>query len=142
MLKFCCYGFEKAVQNSGKGGISIYSSPPIEIVPIFYLRCRSVDLGDKDELSSRLNMVIFEGKIIDFCYATELPIRYCPWCGKSLQRFYRRTWHLFQDTSIGEGQLIEEKREETGEKVKKGMLPNGTYLKKILLQITKLRRKS
>ena len=81
-MKFCCGGFENLYQNSDKRGFSIqfHKDPLKKMRLMFSLFLRSIDLYDEDKLKT-------DSIDVKLLISTRTPIRYCPFCGKNLNRW-------------------------------------------------------
>jgi len=82
--RFCCPTFEDSYNNHKRRGFSIDVFPP---EPLFWLWFRAVDAG-REEAFSGLELST------DVSLVTRTRLLFCPWCGKRLDKFYRRTWTL------------------------------------------------
>lgn len=89
MMKHCCERFRLATENLGKKGLSIYAQADPEQAPFFLLAFRSVD---KENQLAFVKSFQNAGYVEKVHVAMELAIKYCPWCGKELPRFYDRNW--------------------------------------------------
>lgn len=89
MTKYCCARFGEAIENAGKNGLSVIAQADINNKPFFIMIFRSLDNDDQKEYAEIVGKTGYKKKV---CLATELSIQYCPWCGKNLQRFYRKDW--------------------------------------------------
>ncbi len=86
-MKYCCGGFEYAhKQNSNKRGVSIFTRVDDFDQPTFILLFRSINIDDEKEFSESTQFHK------TYYIATERVIQYCPWCGKKLSSFYKKTW--------------------------------------------------
>jgi hypothetical protein len=65
--------------------------------PTFVLLFLSVDLRDEKVLKK----IEESGHPIPYPIVTERIITYCPWCGRNLSRFYKKTWkNLMKNTTM------------------------------------------
>lgn len=99
-MKYCCEGFQLAVKNVSKRGVSIGPKEHVDGKPYFILVMRSIDEDKITKVSSALGKIILE-EPVDIYYATETVVKYCPWCGAKLSRYYKRTWRELEDCSLG-----------------------------------------
>lgn len=82
-LPWCCSGFRAHYEEGGSRGTSIVVVADETGEPRFLLQHRTVDLADQasmPKISVPINLVSQTG------------LRFCPWCGQRLARFYRRSW--------------------------------------------------
>src|SRR5437867_1587456 len=85
--KWCCEGLKHAFAQRRGRGIYVFAEPPkseIGIPVTFWLGMRSVEKKDLEKLS-----VAWDERQGALSLQTWRPIRYCPWCGTKLVRFYR-----------------------------------------------------
>ncbi|UDQ98311.1 hypothetical protein AAEX28_15200 [Lentisphaerota bacterium WC36G] len=80
-MKFCCEGFENLYQNSDKRGFSVqfHRDSDKKMKLIFWLCLRSVDFSDEGKFKGQEDLEI--------TISTRRSIRYCPFCGKNLNRW-------------------------------------------------------
>jgi len=77
-IKWCCVGFKSAVDSAGNRGFAIFVDDSLEPV-LFVLQHRALDPGAAmPDYAGHMSVI------------TEVGIQYCPWCGKSLMRRYRK----------------------------------------------------
>lgn len=76
-MKWCCEGFRSVFQNAGQRGVGVfYSTAPDDK---FILQFRSIDPDDSlDPAEGPITLV------------DDVPIIFCPWCGKKLRKKYSR----------------------------------------------------
>lgn len=81
--------------------IYAFAEPPIERLNIsvsFWIAMRSIEQKYLDKLDE----MEFEQEC-PVTIATRVPIKYCPWCGKHLVKFYgRNCQHLLDEVIIAE----------------------------------------
>ena len=77
--RFCCAGFEEFHRSAGNRGFGIFTAKFDDGEFRFVLQHRALDHGASAPpfTESPLSLV------------SELPLRYCPWCGLDLQEFYK-----------------------------------------------------
>jgi hypothetical protein len=82
-MKWCCLGFEGNYEMFGQRGLSVLAQKEDLGIqkPAFFMQVRAVSAEDQ----SRLQGLPSD---IPFSLVTQIGIRFCPWCGKNLQRFY------------------------------------------------------
>lgn len=83
-IKFCCALFRAAMTTPGRRGTSIIPHRHPRFGDAFYLEFRAIDEP-------------FEGTFkgppdIPIVVTTEQAIKYCPWCGTKLEKFYRKSF--------------------------------------------------
>ncbi len=93
-MKYCCNGFEEVHKNYDKRGVSIFAKDHFG-QPTFIMLFRSININDEKELSEAINE--FQKT---YYIATERVIVYCPWCGRKLSRFYKKTWNNILGKSL------------------------------------------
>lgn len=80
-MKYCCAGFEHALNNSGNDGFSIKAIREFDSL-FFWLYFHSLKAGDErniDVSKVRIKLILSE----------RVSIKFCPWCGKKLHRYYK-----------------------------------------------------
>lgn len=77
--------------------IYIYAEPPSELShePCFWLATRAIT---KRDLETGVVLPDTGGTAVTI--ATRKPIIYCPWCGRKLSRFYKRSYAMLVDESV------------------------------------------
>jgi hypothetical protein len=82
-MKYCCPGFECAVDNAGKRGPAVFVED-IGSKPLFLMQWRFADkeVADSIVINSPHAVSLIE----------DVGLRYCPWCGVSLKDFYSKSW--------------------------------------------------
>lgn len=89
--RWCCAPFKFNFENAGCRGATIRVSASPEGKPQFYLQHRAVDIEHQESLP----------KIpIPISLVSQTGVTYCPWCGRRLARFYRRTWEQLLEPDI------------------------------------------
>jgi len=78
-VKWCCISFKSQTEHAGKRGFGIFVDNTAE-PPFFVIQHRSLDPGTPNprDIDALLILVSSTG------------IKYCPWCGKELLKWYRR----------------------------------------------------
>lgn len=84
VVKFCCGPFEEYYLRAGERGFSIVISSHNE-TPLFRLYMRAVAHGEEQLFAGHAGFP-------DTTLTAYLPLQYCPFCGKRLKKFYRKTW--------------------------------------------------
>lgn len=79
MTKWCCAGFEAASAAAGDRGIAVVVDEGSGGAPEFYLQARAFASGSEPDLNVEVPMSL----------VIETGLRFCPWCGARLQRWYR-----------------------------------------------------
>lgn len=85
--KWCCHIFEEHI-NTTKSGFKILVVKNDKVF-LFALHYFAVDEKHKNSLAARIGS--FETHVV---LSTTNFIKYCPWCGKNLIKFYR--FHNFE----------------------------------------------
>jgi hypothetical protein len=95
-MRWCCEAIQWQFENRKKRGIAVVAAPPSELHPRphFQLSLRSID----DEAVGKVQSPL-AGEYVEQTLQTWAPIRYCPWCGVELGRFYSKTWSALYDES-------------------------------------------
>jgi hypothetical protein len=95
-MRWCCNAIQQQFENRKKRGIAVVAVPPNELhpEPRFQLSLRSID----DEAVGKVQSPL-AGEYIAQTLQTWAPVKYCPWCGVELGRFYRKTWEALHDKS-------------------------------------------
>lgn len=95
---WCCHRFEAAFENRHGQGVFVYVRPSDpDHSGTFVLAVRVVAKHDLPAFSSA---VARSGYLAPVHLETHVAVRACPWCGKRLQRFYRRGSTRLIDSSI------------------------------------------
>jgi len=82
-VRWCCPGFEAHFHEAGHRGLAIVVAPnETGDGPRFLFQHRAVDQGAGFQ---------YDGKVA-ITLISEGQIGFCPWCGKSLTKWYRRKW--------------------------------------------------
>ena len=95
-MRWCCDALQHQFENRKKRGIAVVAVPPDEQhpQPRFQLSLRSID----DEAVGKVESPL-AGEYIAQTLQTWAPIKYCPWCGVELARFYKKSWQALFDES-------------------------------------------
>jgi hypothetical protein len=103
-MKYCCDDFETAYKNYPKRGVSVLTRKFQYVEePTFVLLFVTIDLDDEKELIKTDE----SGHPIPYSIVTQMVIIYCPWCGKNLSSFYKKTWKsIMKRTIMGKDELI------------------------------------
>ena len=85
MLTFCCDGLKSLANNRNKNGFSleVYSD---EDQPSFWIIMRAVP---KEQMKS---VIIDAAPPKEVLFWTRSRIFFCPWCGRKLDKFYKKNW--------------------------------------------------
>lgn len=92
-MNLCCSGFQFLLENAGLRGSGLFVKDHMGI-PAFYLQFRALDYGAlvpqlSEEQKRRLREAQFDPELLVQC---EVPLKYCPWCGKLLADWYSDDW--------------------------------------------------
>ena len=98
-MTFCCDRFEFAYKQRHERGIFICVLPPtptFQTEPLFHFGMRAIERNRAGELQEAA-----KGRM-NGCMSLSggAGIRYCPWCGVALTKFYRGTWRQLLDERI------------------------------------------
>ena len=99
-MKFCCAGFQAKHGHRHERGLFVYVMPPVPGVsaePSFHIGMRALERDRYDSLRDAVKGV--SGPI---SLSVSTGMRYCPWCGATLAKFYRRNWPGLIDEKIVE----------------------------------------
>jgi hypothetical protein len=80
MMKWCCTGFEQWYSLSEERGLGIVVGRADSGDPVFSLQHRAVEPG--------VRLPDTEGVAVSLVDRT--PISHCPWCGRRLDRWYKK----------------------------------------------------
>ncbi|MBI1375298.1 MAG: hypothetical protein GC159_21480 [Phycisphaera sp.] len=97
-LKWCCEGIRYRFECRTERGFFVFAEPPNRISgerPSFWIGVNAIDEAQSQYLPDKIG-----GESIVYLIKTWLPIRYCPWCGKKLERFYRNRWRQLFDEAV------------------------------------------
>lgn len=93
---WCCLGLKRAFEYRNESGIYVFAELPHELLghgASFWMGMRSIDVGDPP-----IKLVPSNDPGL-ICIETTLPIKFCPWCGCRLARFYRKTFRQLYDAN-------------------------------------------
>jgi len=103
-IEYCCEVFKNAagIDSRNKRGLTIISALGPENYPIFYIKFRSIDESEENLLFLNINNELNNfKKNVDLYTEIERVIKYCPWCGKNLKKFYKKSWRAFEGKPLG-----------------------------------------
>jgi hypothetical protein len=78
-LQWCCKGFEWYYQQAGERDFAMLVGRDEQGDPVFILQHRAIRMGDS-----------LESTEVPLSLVSETRILFCPWCGRSLVRWYRK----------------------------------------------------
>jgi hypothetical protein len=95
-MRWCCAALQYHFEHRKERGIAVVAVPPNELhkEPGFQLSLRSVD-----EAAIRSFLSPLTDQHVAHTLQTWVYVRYCPWCGIKLARFYKKTWPALHDES-------------------------------------------
>jgi hypothetical protein len=98
-MKWCCDGFRNGYKFRHERGFIVFARPPIPNVtagPSFFFGFRALERSKQENFGQ-----VVKGKL-DGCMSLSgcTGMRYCPWCGVELRRFYRNTWKELVDQKM------------------------------------------
>ena len=79
-MKWCCAGFESAYRAGGERSIAVIVDEDAGGTAEFFLQARAFDIGTEPDLKVNVPMSV----------ALQTGLRFCPWCGMRLQKWYGR----------------------------------------------------
>jgi len=86
-MKFCCVGYKSNLNENKNDRTSRISVEFDENEKArFYLEIRSVMSSDQKKLNTDIPIAI----------VTRVQIQYCPWCGKKVEKFYKKNIKEFK----------------------------------------------
>lgn len=87
MSTYCCNGLKSLADNRNKNGFSleVYSEGG---EPSFWIIMRSIA---EEHIES---IVINTNASTEAVFWTRVHISFCPWCGKKLEKFYKKNWKI------------------------------------------------
>ncbi|GAB4190188.1 MAG: hypothetical protein Tsb002_17920 [Wenzhouxiangellaceae bacterium] len=94
MIKYCCEAMENVISNQGKKGLSIIASRISDERLAFFMIFRAMDDGVEN------TPLLRDGDARSIQLAVEIGIGFCPWCGRRLERFYKKCWQEIGGNSI------------------------------------------
>ena len=107
-MKWCCAGLEFAFNERHKRGLFVFCEPThLEAGPTYWLGMRSVNIADKARLAEQLCKVPSSDRPVPITLVTWHRVKYCPWCGSQVERFYRKTYRALADPMLSEEHQIE-----------------------------------
>lgn len=97
--KWCCEGVRQYFTSRGERGVFVFAEPPDarSNQPSFWLAVHAADEGDLAVIrqgTHRADLAVM--------LQTWIPVRFCPWCGRKLARFYRNQWRQLYDPQASE----------------------------------------
>src|SRR5215831_5668604 len=97
-MKFCCVGFQAQHEQRHDRGLLVYVLPPApgaSAEPSFHIGARAVERRHYDALREATR-----GMSDPISLNVSTGMRYCPWCGATLAKFYRKGWPELIDEKI------------------------------------------
>ena len=94
---WCCEGFKFSFEERYERTIFVYAEEDLSENKTnlsFWICMRSIS---KDQID---NLPIGGLKEIPVTISTRKPIKYCPWCGAELSKFYQKKFSHILDSSI------------------------------------------
>ena len=96
--KFCCVGFQAQHEQRHERGLFVYVLPPVSresAEPTFHIGARAVERARYDSLR-----VATRSMSDPISLSVSTGMRYCPWCGATLAKFYRKSWSELIDEKV------------------------------------------
>lgn len=78
--EFCCPLFGEQLSAGGKRGMTIVPCRSLQHGDCFFLEFRGIAKEDEK---------VFNSEMVKVMIWTQQAIRFCPWCGANLTKFYR-----------------------------------------------------
>lgn len=79
---WCCSSFRQSFDNAMHRGLGVLVHE-FEDEPLFRIQYRAVDVKDENSLPAIP---------IPVALASQASIKFCPWCGRHLAKYYRSSW--------------------------------------------------
>lgn len=98
-MKWCCDGFRNAYEQRHERGLLVFARPPVSGVttkPSFHLAFRALERSRYDAFREAMKGRINGCVSLSGCTG----MRFCPWCGVELVRFYRSGWQELVDQKV------------------------------------------
>jgi len=86
----CCPAFQSRLDEAGQRGAAVLVAAGPGEKPVFILQHRAVDIGKEQSVQTEAPLSL----------VSELRIRHCPWCGRSLQEWYADHWRTFVNPAV------------------------------------------
>jgi hypothetical protein len=80
-MKWCCETFHNRYDAGGRPGLSVIVDRGFDDQPRFYLQGRAIPAGVDVRIDASADVQTVSEFVVDFC----------PWCGATLRKFYRKT---------------------------------------------------
>ena len=97
---WCCEAFKRAFEERLSRGIFVYAEPTVpkyNIEVTYWIGMRSIDFHEKDRFIAHISkQEIPPGPPLAQTLLTWLRIIFCPWCGKKLEKYYKKTTSYLQ----------------------------------------------
>ena len=98
-MKWCCQGFQASYGQRHERGLFVYVLPPVTgatTEPSFHIGFRALERSRHASFSEAV-----KGRM-NGCVSLDgsTGMRYCPWCGATLTKFYRKSWEEMLDEKI------------------------------------------
>jgi len=85
-IRWCCAGFNANFLTAGERGVGVFAAmPPGHERPMFFLQFRALDADAPPPRDGEA-----------FTAAVQLGLRFCPWCGRNLRKWYLRSIPLLR----------------------------------------------
>jgi hypothetical protein len=98
-MKWCCNGFRANYDQRHERGLIVYVLPQFvgaSSEPLFHIGFRALERSRHANFSEAV-----KGRM-EGCMSLggSTGMKYCPWCGATLAKFYRNTWQELLDDKI------------------------------------------
>ena len=104
-MKWCCEGFQLAFEERHERGIFVFCEPETSLIkrgPTYWLGTRSVRLSDRERFNRQCAAISASEQPLPVTLATWRRIKFCPWCGCTVERYYRKTYQNLADQVLTE----------------------------------------
>lgn len=82
-VKWCCGGFRASYEGAGSRGVGLLVvRTEDDREPRFILQFRAVDIGSSFSHQGPEPLSV----------VSEVRLRWCPWCGRNLSKWYKKAW--------------------------------------------------
>ncbi len=79
-MKWCCVSFKANYEAAGDRGFALLVERDADGDPRFLIQHRAMKLGEEQKT----------GTTVPVSLVSQTGLRYCPWCGRRLARWYKR----------------------------------------------------
>ena len=97
-MKWCCDGFRNFYNQRHDRGLLVFATPPVigtSNEPSFHIASRATERNNFDSVGKAL-----KGMSVHLALNCSTGMRYCPWCGATLKKFYSKSWPELIDQRV------------------------------------------